>query len=57
LDHLVVQEFLFSCSSVHPRTFVCKVCFQWFPNPQMQEFQVAVQSRVIGSFSQLSGGL
>jgi hypothetical protein len=57
LDHLSVQEFLFSCSSVHPRTFVCKGCFLWFPNPQMQEFQVAVQSRSIGSFSQLSEGL
>lgn len=26
---------------MHPQTFVCKGCFLWFPNPQMQEFQGA----------------
>jgi len=51
LDHLVVQEFLFSYSSTHPQTFVCKGCFLWFPNPQMQEFRVAIQGRSIGSLS------
>lgn len=55
LDHLVEQELLFCCSSVHPRTFVCKGCFQWFPSPQMEEFQIAVQSRSIVYFSQHSG--
>jgi hypothetical protein len=44
LDHLLEQEFLLSCSSVHPRTSVCKGCFLWFPSPQMQEFQIAVQT-------------
>jgi len=41
LDHLAEKEFLLSCSSVHPRTSLCKGCSQWFPSPQMQEFQIA----------------
>ena len=48
-NHLVVQEFLFSNSSAHPQTFVCKGRFLWFPNPQMQEFQVAIQRRSTGT--------
>uniref|UniRef100_A0A0A8XTK9 Uncharacterized protein n=1 Tax=Arundo donax TaxID=35708 RepID=A0A0A8XTK9_ARUDO len=40
-DHLGGKELLFSCSSGHLQTFVCKGCCQWFPSPQMQECQVA----------------
>jgi hypothetical protein len=42
LAHLDWHKRLFSCSSVHPRTSVCKGRPHCFPSLQMQECVVAV---------------